>query len=40
LGRVGEEGESLMWIDDYSNPPVEGELAESLADRCSRAVAD
>lgn len=29
LGRivdVGEERFSLMWIDDYSNPPVEGHL--------------
>lgn len=26
MGRIGENGESLMWIDDYSKPPVAGDL--------------
>lgn len=26
MGRIGENGESLMWIDDYAKPPVEGDL--------------
>lgn len=34
LGRVIEtddEGLSLMWIDDYSKPPVEGVLSEEMS---------
>lgn len=33
LGRIVEHGDeylSLMWVDDYSNPPVEGHLSEQI----------
>ena len=30
MGRIGENGESLMWIDDYAHEPVEGSLSEQL----------
>ncbi|MCI0452831.1 MAG: hypothetical protein L0Z51_10660 [Candidatus Latescibacteria bacterium] len=30
LGRVLENGESLMWIDGYTKPPVEGDLVREV----------
>ncbi len=30
LGRITKNGESLMWIDDYANPPVEGDLVQEI----------
>jgi hypothetical protein len=30
LGRIGEGGQSVMWIDDYATIPVEGELSREM----------
>ncbi len=30
LGRILENGESLMWIDGYTQPPVEGDLVREV----------
>ncbi|HXV13147.1 MAG TPA: hypothetical protein VEC56_02980 [Candidatus Krumholzibacteria bacterium] len=38
LGRVGENGESLMWVDGYGREPVEGDLANEIQ-RLAREVA-